>query len=567
MSVGIESTPLEPEFELEVWHVRITCGSEKQVGLGESTCSGRFTGDGSGFMDIVSLGQLALERANTSRRAVLIMGALAETHGYNDQAESLLVTDPREAWIFQILPVDEGIGALWVAQRLPDDHVGAVMNGFTVRAVDLTDETRFLWSANLATIARQDGLWNETEPLDFTRIFARGGVGQPPAGPQYHVGRRMWRLYSLLAPEAAVRLPTHYDDYVIDAPYPASLPAKRRSVSLLAVQAAMRDFYSGTPLCVTHSRSGPRAHTLPSPSPQPQPCLEPAWNVDLPRSDLTKGMAAGPFGTPDRFGGPSAGQSAVPGGWERSIATHRSYCSLVVESRAWLPDEIGGTLWCVAVSRVMHSPAYLHALARAERAHRVWNRFAPHAAHTSTYAPLPCGIDELPASYSDTTSTRVDRRLAVWANRFVFNVAQLKFVDVFPQVDAARRGLDNASLALQAEADAQYVAGASMSAISASFRGHADAIVAAWWRLFEELMLRHGDGRGPSGYPAWWLRSDDVGYTSGPRSDRALMASAKPPEGHADGPELCLASRCGLSGSTGQQVDAACVLSCLRGRG
>ena len=153
----------------------------------------------------------------------------------------------------------------------------------------------------------------------------------------------------------------------------------------------------------------------------------------------------------------------------------------------------------------------------------------------------------------------MDRRLAVWANRFVFNVAQLKFVDVFPQVDAARRGLDNASLALQAEADAQYVAGASMSAISASFRGHADAIVAAWWRLFEELMLRHGDGRGPSGYPAWWFRSDDVGYTSGPRSDRALMASAKPPEGHADGPELCLASRCGLSGSTGQQVDAACL--------
>eukprot|EP01046_Picozoa_sp_COSAG06_P051200 COSAG06_NODE_8300_length_2209_cov_1.778199_1_plen_181_part_00 len=66
--------------------------NEHQVGLAESTCSGRkFPATGapaSGFMNIVQLGQLALERANTSRLAVQVMGELAETWGYADGARS-----------------------------------------------------------------------------------------------------------------------------------------------------------------------------------------------------------------------------------------------------------------------------------------------------------------------------------------------------------------------------------------------------------------------------------------------------------------------------------------------
>ena len=60
-------------------------------------------------MDIVQLGQLALERANSSRMAVEVMGELSETWGYSDAAESLLVIDPKEAFIFQIMPDDTGI--------------------------------------------------------------------------------------------------------------------------------------------------------------------------------------------------------------------------------------------------------------------------------------------------------------------------------------------------------------------------------------------------------------------------------------------------------------------------
>ena len=70
--------------------------NQHQVGLAESTCSGRsFPPSGeprSGFFfDIVQLGQLALERANSSRMAVQVMGQLSEVWGYADATESLLV--------------------------------------------------------------------------------------------------------------------------------------------------------------------------------------------------------------------------------------------------------------------------------------------------------------------------------------------------------------------------------------------------------------------------------------------------------------------------------------------
>ena len=60
------------------------------------------------------------------------MGALAEKYGYgfNDDGEMFAVSDPNEVWVFEIMPVgplwspETGKpGAVWCAQRVPDDHV------------------------------------------------------------------------------------------------------------------------------------------------------------------------------------------------------------------------------------------------------------------------------------------------------------------------------------------------------------------------------------------------------------------------------------------------------------
>ena len=270
--------------------------NEFQVGLAESTCVAVFPANRSAGarLNIVDLSALGLERATSAHDAVVVMGELAEQYGYADNGESLLVYDPREAWIFHVLPDDTGASAVWVAQRVPDDSVAVVANSFTVREVDFDGgaDGAFLASPNMRTVALRSGRWSEGAPLDFTWVFG----GKEP-GHKYASGRRMWRALHLLAPEAAAaaHLAPTYDEYVSSRPYPATLgPA--RNLTAADLREAMRDYYQGTPY------------------------------------DLSAGLAAGAFGSPLRFG--VAGNASDEGSWERPIAVSRTIVSCAARSLA-----------------------------------------------------------------------------------------------------------------------------------------------------------------------------------------------------------------------------------------
>lgn len=273
--------------------------NEHQVALAESTCVAVFSGNRSAgaVLNIVDLSELGLERANSSRAAVLAMGRLAEVHGYYDAGESLLVADPHEAFIFHVLPDPSGTSAVWVAQRVPDRHVGVVANSFSVREVSVHEPHAFLYSTNLFAAASATGRWL-AGPLDFTRVFAG-----PEPGHKYVSGRRMWRAYSLLAPVAAARLPETYPDYVGSRPYPATVPAS--NVSAAAIRRVMRDYYEGTPY------------------------------------DMGAGMAAGAFGSPARWSVPAG----TVGAWERPIAIERTILSYVAVCQSNVSRPVGGLIW------------------------------------------------------------------------------------------------------------------------------------------------------------------------------------------------------------------------------
>lgn len=93
--------------------------NEHQVAIGESTCSAVFAtkakgAGGNAIMSIDALTRLALERSKTSKEAVSLMGKFAVEYGFygsdsfEGSAESLLVIDPNEGWIFHILPDPTG---------------------------------------------------------------------------------------------------------------------------------------------------------------------------------------------------------------------------------------------------------------------------------------------------------------------------------------------------------------------------------------------------------------------------------------------------------------------------
>eukprot|EP00051_Salpingoeca_urceolata_P021543 m.339376 g.339376 ORF g.339376 m.339376 type:complete len:673 (+) comp19817_c0_seq7:253-2271(+) len=476
--------------------------NEFEVGLAESTCNGVYEGNASGLVNIVDLSAIALERARTAREAIQVMGSIATTHGYNDNAESLFVGDRDEVFVFHVQPDDTKHGALWVAQRIPDGHVAAVANSFVVRTVDMNNATSFLYSASLPRLARQRG-WQPGQDLDFTALFSG-----PEMGHRYSSGRRMWVAFETLA---AQHLSPNYTDYVKDHPYNASYAVLGPKPGVRDVMATMRNYYRGTFV------------------------------------DPTVGLAAGPFGTPDRWA-PGPGEAQVHGAWERTIATPRSIISYVL----WLRSAAAAT----AAGSAM------------------W--LAPHAAHTSVYVPLLVSQNTIPAPYANASVSRVDRGLSAWqASRFVFNIAQLRFNLAIADVAQAQHKLESGSMDLIATCDRlvreqdptrraamaqdltkgggwhlqqqqqqqeapkhQHPQDPQQQQESQQHQGsqqqdpqltvhqllerNAEAVVARWWQLSDELLLRYADGycNGCAdhprdlGYPAWWLRA--VGYQQGP---------------------------------------------------
>jgi hypothetical protein len=128
--------------------------------IAECTCSAVFgalprgSAGGQALLGYMELTRIALERCATARSAVQLMGGLAVEHGFYGNttelpgaAESLVVIDTSEAWVFHILADDSGASAIWAAQQLPTGHFAAVCNMFVIREMDLADGENFCCSA------------------------------------------------------------------------------------------------------------------------------------------------------------------------------------------------------------------------------------------------------------------------------------------------------------------------------------------------------------------------------------------------------------------------------------
>lgn len=209
--------------------------NEHQVAIGESTCASRFwgtpvTAGGKAKIEVNEMSRIALERTTTAREAIQLMGTLAVELGFyaadwsggdasaGEGGEALTVIDPNEAWVFHVTGDDTGSSAVWVAQRVPDDHVAVVANQFVIRKID-THSSDFMFSKNLHDVAKRNKLWKESDgQLDFLSTFALHRAHSP------YATRRVWRVFNLVAP--SVQLPSHTTMFADD--YPFSVKAERK---------------------------------------------------------------------------------------------------------------------------------------------------------------------------------------------------------------------------------------------------------------------------------------------------------------------------------------------------
>lgn len=285
--------------------------NEHQLAVTESTigCQPKMRNPTpSAVMDITTLTMLSMERCRTAREAVKMMGSLAEQYGYgyHDSGEMLGVADAKEVWLFEIMPVGPlwtpksgKPGAVWCAQRVPDDHVSFCPNESRIGEIDLTLTDYYLASPNAVSLAVDMGFFDPKSGESFSWKKAYSPTEGSAADTQARRGR-LWRLFDMVAPSQGFSP----DVPNMDLPFSVK-PDKPLSVS--AVMAMTRDKYQGT------------------------------------EYDPARGILGGPFKNPNYFSSFQLEGESYNG--PRCISVPTVEYTTLTQSRDWLPDPIGGLVW------------------------------------------------------------------------------------------------------------------------------------------------------------------------------------------------------------------------------
>ena len=285
--------------------------NENQVAFGESTIGCRRqlrNPTPAPKFDITMLSLIAMERSKTAREAIQIMGDLATKYGYGhtDGGEMLGVADTEEIWIFEIMPVgplwtpESGKpGAIWCAQRVPDDHVSTCPNESRIGEIDLSKKNWFMASENVMSHAEEMGWWDPEsgELFSFKKAYSpTEGSASSTRGSR----ARLWRFLDIVAPSQEFSADTPN----MDLPFSVK---PDQPVSVTDVFAILRDNYEDTPFYTA------------------------------------KGIRGGPFKNPNYTFRTTVDDKRYS--MPRSIGMNRSEFTTVIQTRDWLPDHIGGVLW------------------------------------------------------------------------------------------------------------------------------------------------------------------------------------------------------------------------------
>ena len=284
------------------------CLNDHQLAIGESTFSGPDTlVNPDGWFQIEELERLALMCCTTARDAIHFIAQLAEVRGYGDGGECITIADRKEVWQMEILGCGKDqIGAVWAAQRVPDDHVAVSCNIPRIGRLQRNNPEYFMCSDNIEEVAKRYGLWDGEGEFIFWRAF------NTPWAKGKNFREREFFIFSTLAPSQ------NFTRDMDELPFSIKPDEK---VSVRQVMELLRSTYEGTDMDMTRNlrivnRDG---DTVISPVANP-------W--------LTSAMQ-------------NTFNLLAPGTIEFQRTVSVAWCSysFVAQLRDWLPDAVGGVCW------------------------------------------------------------------------------------------------------------------------------------------------------------------------------------------------------------------------------
>ncbi|NVO11678.1 MAG: C69 family dipeptidase [Bacteroidales bacterium] len=377
--------------------------NEYQLGIAESTTAQReelicTLENGKQIMTIEQAMIFALQRFKKAKDATQFIGNLLTTYGFlpssGDGSETLVIADTDEAWVFEVFGVGSGWtpdskkpGAIWAAQRLPEDQGTMIPNWSIIKEINVKDKENFMVSANYMQEAIDRGWYNPKsgKPFIWQDIYA-------PL-PEEYATSRFWLFYHTFTPNLK-KWPDRMLDpknpfkgmqpyYQVVEPlslYPfAAVPEKK--ISVQDVMAFQRSTFEGTIYDMTSY---------------------PEWLVP----DGKGGYVKSPLATP--FPG-SEMRKLIKQTYRRPVARHRGHYGMVMQLRGWLPNEIGGVYWVY-----LDNPYF------------------------SPYVPIYSGNLSVAETYNTYDPNKYDEKSARWAIDFVDNLANLRFQDIAKDVRAVR---------------------------------------------------------------------------------------------------------------------------------
>ena len=424
--------------------------NEKQVAIGETTFTGREElWNHDGFLKYWHLMELALDRAASAREAIEVMSSLVEQYGYGSEGESFSIADKHEAWILEMIGAGaDRKGAVWVAMKVPDGMISAHANHSRIGEFPLNDPQNCLYSANVIPLAVERGYYDPRsgEPFRFNEAYCPA----TPATLRY-CESRVWSIFRRAAPSQNFS-PDYHRGVEGAKPYPLFIKPDYR-IGVPELMALVRDHYEGTP-----------------------------W-------DMTRGLEAGPYGTPNRDRPLTFKVKDDDCAWERPISNVNTAFSFISQSRAWLPDAIGGLMW-----------------------------YSPDDTFTNCYTPFYPAMAEIPEAYARGDQGKFSWESAWWAFNFVSNYINLKYSYMINDVQAVQKRLETLALLRQDSVEQAALAlyktdpGKAIAGLDDYCSATAGKVVSEWRGLGQFLITKYIDGyindeHGPeqtAGYPQEW---------------------------------------------------------------